>query len=199
MCPYMNVLNFGTFPLGMKKTMLFPFDIQIPTPWISLHRLLENAFIHISDSGPCRNWLYSCDISVMGSMTALASNLLHSSCAVIICVARAYLGELLNCGDCRGAADSVLGYLGDGDVVGKCDGSILRAGAVVEIGGGPTFGDGVWVAGSYRCCQYFLRCFYVLHFFIPFFEQRCWRWIVECLRQVFYCLARCISGQMFWY
>ena len=76
----------------MKKTVLFNFGMRIPKPWDSLHELLANAIIHILDSGTCRNYLYSCDIPVIGSINVLTSTLLHASYAVRICVAKAYLG-----------------------------------------------------------------------------------------------------------
>ena len=79
-------------------------------------------------------------------MTALASNLLHVLCAVRICVYRAYMGALWNRVNCRGAAGSVLGTLGDGIVVGIGDGSTLGDGAVVGIGDDTTLVYGV-VAG----------------------------------------------------
>ena len=76
----------------------------------------------------------------MVSMNALASNLLHASCAVIICVYRAYLGLFWNHGYRCGAAGSVLGTLVDGAVVGKVDGSTLGDRVLVGIDGGPTLG-----------------------------------------------------------
>ena len=78
-------------------------------------------------------------------MTALALRLLHASCAVMICSARAYLGEIQNIRDCCGAAGSVLGTLVYGNVVGIGVGSTLRDGAVVWIGDGTTLGDGAVV------------------------------------------------------
>ena len=82
MWQYVTVLPLGNLPLGMKKIMLFPFGMRVPTPRDSLPRSLVNAFIHTYDSGPCRIFLFSCDIPVMVSMTALASKLLHASCDV---------------------------------------------------------------------------------------------------------------------
>ena len=76
-------------------------------------------------------------------MTALASNFLHASYDVRICVARAYLGALWNHGDRRGDNGCVIGTLGDGAVVEIGDGFTLGSGAVVGIGGGPTLGYGV--------------------------------------------------------
>ena len=140
---YVTVVPFGTLPLGMNKIVLFSFGMSVPNPWGSLPRLLANAFIHTSDSETCGNFLYSCDILVMGVMTVLASNFLHAVFSVRICVARAYLGELWIHRDFRGAAGSMLGTLQDSSVVGIFDGSTLRDGAVVEIGGGPTLRDGV--------------------------------------------------------
>ena len=88
---YVTFLTFGNFPLDMKKILLFPFSMRVPKFWSSLPRSLSNSFIHISASGRCRNCLYSCYIPVMISMTALVSKCMHASCAVRICVARAYL------------------------------------------------------------------------------------------------------------
>ena len=91
MRPYVTIPPFGNLPLGMKNIVLFPFGMRFTTPWDSLPKSSENAFIYISASGTCRNFLYSCEIPVMGLMTALASKLMHASCAARICVARAYL------------------------------------------------------------------------------------------------------------
>ena len=55
---------------------------------------------------------------------------------------RAYLGAFWNHGYCCGAAGSVLGTVGDGAVVGICDGSTLRDVTVVGIGYGTTIRDG---------------------------------------------------------
>ena len=145
MRPYVTVLPLGTLRLDMKKIVFFPFGMRVPTPWDSLPRLLANASTHISDSGICRNFLYSCDIPVMGSMPVLDSNLMKASCDVRICVARAYLGVFWNCGDCRGTDGFVIGTLGDGAVVGICVGSTLGDCAVLEIGDGTTLGDGAVV------------------------------------------------------
>ena len=46
----MNVLPFGTLPLGMKKIVLFSFGMRVPMPWASMPKLLVNAFIHTSES-----------------------------------------------------------------------------------------------------------------------------------------------------
>ena len=57
MRPYVTVLPFGNFPLGMKKIVLFPFGTRVPTPWGSLPRSSANAFIHILHSEPFPNCL----------------------------------------------------------------------------------------------------------------------------------------------
>ena len=135
----MTVLPFGNLPLGMKKIVLFPFGMRVPKLLASLPRSLVNYFIHISASEPCRNCLYYCDITVMISMTELASKWIHDSCAVSICVTRTYLEEFLSVMGCwkrkdfRGATCSVLHTLVDGAVVGIGDGTTLEDGAVVGI------------------------------------------------------------------
>ena len=91
MRPYVTILPFGGFTLGMNKIVLFPFGMRVPTPWACLPRSFSNAFTHISESGPCRNLLYSCNIPVVVLITSLASNLLNVLCAVRICVARAVI------------------------------------------------------------------------------------------------------------
>ena len=130
MRPYVTVLPFGDLPLGMKKTVLLYLGMRTPNTWDSLPRSLANEFIHIYASGPFHNCLYSCDIPVMRSMTLLSLKCLHASCAVRICVARAYLEavfSVLGCwrrGYCRSASVSVLVTLGDGAVMRLGDGAL---------------------------------------------------------------------------
>ena len=85
----------------------------------------------------------------MGSITALASKWLHSSCAVRIFVDRVYLGSFCNRGGCRGAVGSVFGTLVDGIVVGVGSGFTPGDGAVVEMVDGTTLGDGAVVVIGY--------------------------------------------------
>ena len=56
-------------------------------------------------------------------------------------MARDYLGAVWNRGDCRGAAGSVLGTLGYGDVVEIGDVYTLGDGAVARIGDGTIIRD----------------------------------------------------------
>ena len=66
---------------------------------------------------------------------------LHASCAVMICVSRAYPGAFWNCGDLCAADGSVLDTLRDCAVVGLGDGPTLRDGAVVGVGDAPLGGN----------------------------------------------------------
>ena len=141
MRPYVTSLPVGYLTLGMNKIALFPFGMRISTPWDSLPRSLVNAFVHTYESGPCRNCVYSCDIPVMELMPVLASNFLHASCDVGVCVARVYLGAFWNPGGCCGYDGSMIVTLGDGAVVGIGNGSTLRSGAVVGMGVVPTLID----------------------------------------------------------
>ena len=67
-------------------------------------------------------------------MNFLASDLLHDSCAVRVCVERAYLGVFWNCGDHCGTTGSIIGILGDSAVVGIGDCSTFGYSAVLGIG-----------------------------------------------------------------
>ena len=107
MTPYVNVFPLGTLPLGMRKMILFPFGMRVTNPWDILPRSLANSFIHISASGYLRNYLYYCNIPVMVSITSLASKWIHASCAVRICVYRAYLEAVFLSWDSRGAGIAV--------------------------------------------------------------------------------------------
>ena len=106
----------------------------------------------------------------------LALKWLHVSCDVSICMARAYLEAVWNCGDRHVAAGSMLGTLvygavvgigfgstlGDGAVVGVVDGTTLGYGAVVGIGDGLIGGDVVGVLlGKYDAsipCRFLMAC-----------------------------------------
>ena len=93
---YVTVLTFDTLPLSMKKIVLSPFGMRVLVPWDSLPRSLMNSFIQIYASGPCQNLSYSCNIPMMGFITALAFNWMHAVRAVRICVAREYLEAVLS-------------------------------------------------------------------------------------------------------
>ena len=92
MQPYVTVFLLGTLTLGMKKMVLFPFGMRIPTPWAIMNVSLANSVTHVFTYSPRRNCFYSYNIPVMGSITSLASKWIHASCYVRICVAREYLG-----------------------------------------------------------------------------------------------------------
>ena len=83
--------SIGEFTSGNEEDGIFSFWGVSSYPFFSIHRSLVNSFIHISASGPLRNWLYSCDIPVIGSITALDFKWLHAPCAVRICVVGEYL------------------------------------------------------------------------------------------------------------
>ena len=91
MRPYVNVFSLGPVPLVMKKIVLLPFGMRLPTPWATMSRSLTNTMTHVFDSVPLRNCLYYCDIPVTGSITSLALKWLHASCNVRICVTKEYL------------------------------------------------------------------------------------------------------------
>ena len=104
----------------------------------------------------------------MGSITALASKYLHASCAVGICVARAYLESVLSvlgcwrCQNFRGAAGAVLGTSSYGAVMGPGNGTV-GSGAVMGTGD-VTLGCGdvvraivvIYVASI--LCRVFMAC-----------------------------------------
>ena len=83
--------SIGEFTSGNEEDGIFPFWGVISYPFVSIPRSLINSFIHISASVTLLNWLYSCVIPVIDSITALALKWLHASCAVRICVVREYL------------------------------------------------------------------------------------------------------------
>ena len=152
MQPYVTVFLLGTLTLGMKKMVLFPFGMRIPTPWAIMNVSLANSVTHVFTYSPRRNCFYSYNIPVMGSITSLASKWIHASCYVRICVAREYLGvvqPILGCccsfwyfrvSTTVGCCSAIIVNLGDGAVTGPVDGT-LGYGAVMGPGNG-TLGVG---------------------------------------------------------
>ena len=62
----------GHLVFPMKKMVLFPFGMQVPTPWAKRPKSLAKARIQTSRFGPLMSLWYSWDSPVMGLMTALA-------------------------------------------------------------------------------------------------------------------------------
>ena len=104
-------------------------------------RSLENTFIHIYTSSPHCNCLYSCNIPLKVSITALSSKWIHDSCTARIYVDRVYLEAVLSVLGCcriwdlRVSTGAVIDKISDGTVMGPGNGNLSCGDKVGDIVG----------------------------------------------------------------
>ena len=69
---YVTLRPWGIADFAIKKPVLVPVGMPVPTPWARRPKLLARALIQVSPLGPWMRCQYSSAWPLVGSMTTLA-------------------------------------------------------------------------------------------------------------------------------